>query len=510
MESQSKTAQDTQFFSPALRLLIIGLLFITAFGIRLYNINGMPKNLHPGRPYNSIIIARAYYFETSKSIPQWRREVARVNKNNRPFQEPRIIEHIAAFTYRIAGGEYLWIPRILFSIFWLTGGFALYLLAKKITSPHGAMLSIAFYLFLPYAVSASRSFHPHSLMIMILILSWLTIFQYYQQPSMARAVFAGTCSGLTLFTYPHSIFPILGAFSCLAIYKYGFYKAIANLKSLVFVAITLAPVAIWYGLVARQFIRWYGGISFTPGLLMGSFFWKGWYNQLEYIIGFAALIGALLGAFLPRKGLGKALLTGLWLGYLVYVLIFNYQNATHTYYQIVLIPIVGLSLAPIGALIGAYLDQTCTRWRCRLPVLVIILLALFINIHRVKQQLINRHFEREVKIAKEIGEAVRHSTKTILLTRFHKSPFQYHGELSGWYWPKSGDFRAQAMRGERILSAEERFKGLSAQHEPEYFIVTDFQEFLRQPDLQGFLTKNFTVLARTRDYLLYDLRVYGN
>ena len=80
MESQSETAQDTQFFSPALRLLIIGLLFITAFGIRLYRINEFPRNIHPGRPYHSIIMARGYYFENLKSIPEWQREVARVNE----------------------------------------------------------------------------------------------------------------------------------------------------------------------------------------------------------------------------------------------------------------------------------------------------------------------------------------------------------------------------------------------------------------------------------------------
>ena len=77
---QSESARQTQFLPPGLKLFIIGFLFITAFGIRLYRINEFPANLSPGRPIHSLLIARGYYFEALKSIPEWQREVARVNE----------------------------------------------------------------------------------------------------------------------------------------------------------------------------------------------------------------------------------------------------------------------------------------------------------------------------------------------------------------------------------------------------------------------------------------------
>ena len=78
--SQSETVQETQFFSPVLRLLILGILFCVAFGIRAYHITEAPLGFHPGRQYNCAIIARSLYFEASKSIPEWRKQIARINR----------------------------------------------------------------------------------------------------------------------------------------------------------------------------------------------------------------------------------------------------------------------------------------------------------------------------------------------------------------------------------------------------------------------------------------------
>ena len=506
MESQQDV--PTGLFSRELRFLLIGFLFITAFGIRLYRINEFPRNLHPGRPYHHIIIARGYYFENLKSIPASRRQVATINKEFRPAAEPRIVEHIAVLAYRIAGGEYLWIPRLLSSIFWLIGGGVLYLLVKKITSADAALFSLAFYLFLPYGVSASRSFMPHPLMVMMLMFSLLAIFRYYEQPSTPRFVIAAILSAIAMLIYPSALFPVFGAFLSLAFYKHGVWKAVISPKFLLFAIIALLPVAIHYSHILFS-ARYLGGhiqYSLSPGILLRSFFWRGWFGRIDNILGLPALIGALLGVFMARKGPPKALLIGLWLGYLVYVSIFNYHNATHSYYQIVFIPTVSLSLGPIGALVANRLSQTCTQWYWRVPVLAVILMAVFLQMYKVRQEMFNPNFEREIKIAKEIGRIVEYSTKTILLTEFHKSPFQYHGELSGQYWPRSGDFRARAMRGERIPTAEEQFKTLYLEHSPEYFIVTDFREYNAQRNLRNFLTQNFPVVVNNRNYLIFDLR----
>jgi len=133
---QISSSPELQFFSqkPLMRWLIIGFLFITALGIRLYQIEVPPMDFHPTRQYHSALIARSYYYETSNSIPEWRKQVALINAHREGTYEPPIMEIVVSFAYGLTGGEHLWIPRLLSSLFWLIGGMFLYLIAKKLSS----------------------------------------------------------------------------------------------------------------------------------------------------------------------------------------------------------------------------------------------------------------------------------------------------------------------------------------------------------------------------------------
>lgn len=437
--SQSKTVQETQFFSPVLRLLILGILFCVAFGIRVYHINEAPLAFHPGRQYHCAIRARAFYFNASKSIPEWKKEIANINRQGLSGEFP-IIEFIASIAYRIAGGEYLWIPRLMSSIFWLIGGAFLYLFVKKIISADAAVFSTAFYLFLPYGIIASRSFQPNPLMIMMLVVSIMAIFRYYEQPSTRRLVTAAIVSASAFFIYPTSVFFIFGAFVFLAFYRYGVWRAIINSKFWLFAVITLLPTIIYYTylIFIVGFLKGYAGGAFLPQILLRSFFWKGWLNQIEKVVGLTALIGALLGILMFRKGLAKVLMIGLWTGYFAYSLIFSYHSHTHDYYQLPLVPIVARSLGAIATLITNRLSQTCMRLHWRVPALAIILLAVFLSIYKVQPKLSHPHFKGLVEIAKEIGAATGHSASTIFLTHSYGKPLRYHGELGGKWWPNRG------------------------------------------------------------------------
>ena len=85
--------------------------------------------------------------------------------------EPPIMEFAVATGYRVLGGERLWLPRLFSTIFWLTGGGFLYLIGKRVADGDAALFGTAFYLFLPFATVASRSFQPDPLMVMLMLAS---------------------------------------------------------------------------------------------------------------------------------------------------------------------------------------------------------------------------------------------------------------------------------------------------------------------------------------------------
>jgi 4-amino-4-deoxy-L-arabinose transferase-like glycosyltransferase len=512
--SLSESAQEKQFFpqKQVLRLLIIVFLFISAFSIRFCYINQPPLEFHPTRQYRSAFVTRAYYFETATSIPEWRKQVAVVNKQREGIMEPPIREFAASFAYHTMGGEHLWILRLMSSIFWLIGGVFLYLIAKDIASTDAAIFSTAFYLFLPFGISASRSLQPEPLMIMALLISLFTILKYFEQPSRPKLILAASISAIALLIKPPCLFLILGAFISLAIFKQGIRRAVINQNFWLFIAVSFLPTSLYYlygiffatGLLRE--VHNQAQVSFFPHFLLQSFFWKKWLNTIGEVVGYTALIGALFGLLMIRKGLPRALLIGLWSGYFIFGLIFNYHIHTHDYYSLQFVPVVALSIGPIVALVVNHLaNQVRTQWRRRLAVIILVL-GMLLSISEARGRIFSSEHESVVRVAQEIGEAVGHSTNTIFLSSAYGKPLRYHGEIGGMYWPPSEEIQAERLLGEAEIGAEERFNSDYAKYSSEYFIVSDLGEFEQQPDLKDFLSSKFPILVQNGNYLVFDLR----
>lgn len=456
--------------------------------------------------------------------------------------EPRIIDHAVVLGYRIMGGEHLWIPRVLSSIFWIVGGVFLYLIAGKILSSGAALFSTVFYLFLPFGISASRSFQPDPFMVMLLLFSIFMILKYYERPSLSKLIITAIVSSSAMLIKPYSIFLIFGAFISISIYTQGIRKSLINRDVLIFIFLSPLPGAVYYlsGLLTDiGFLRELTQTSFFPHLLLSPYFWKDWLAMIARVVGLIAFTGAFLGLFIIRNGLSRALLIGLWIGYFIFGLVFTYHIHTHDYYQLQFIPVVALSLGPVGALVINRLFRLFSSRR-RIAILLVFFLVLIfgisININKVQRKdhngyikifgyvmginpqfykFINEDFEKEVRIAKEIGEIVNHSSKTVFLTLDYGRSLAYHGELSGFAWPISGSLKEWKLKGIRALNQEELFNpryltikayGKYIKYSPEYFLITDFDEFGKQPDFKDFLHTNFPIMAKSDDYLIFDLR----
>ncbi len=504
-ELQSRLVQKTHAIFHK-RLLIISFLFVAALGIRLYQINEPPLNFHATRQYRSLIIARGYYFDGSSSIPEWKRQVAGASQQKQGILEPPLLEFLVSVGYRILGAEHFWLPRLLSSLFWLIGGGFLYLIGKKIADADAALFGTAFYLFLPFAVVASCSFQPDPLMVMLLLASVFAIVWHDDAQSNARLMVAAIVSSLAFLVKPHSLFAILATFMAIAIYRHGIRRAIISKTLLVFVTIILLPtMTIYiYNVVTGRFFPHEAWKTLLPQLWMSSLFWRSWVNNIGLTVGFIPFIGALLGMLFFRAGLPRSLMMGLWTGYVIFGLALNYNFATHDYYQLQLIPIVGLSLGPIVALVMNHLNHTRPQLHWRVAAWSALLLGLVLSIAVARSRLINPQIERKVEAGQQIGELVNHSTKTIFLSGDYGVPLEYHGLLSGSSWPLQWDLEWERLAGFKSRSAEERFITRFAKDSPEYFIVEDLEEFEKQPDLKRFLSK-FPTVAQKNDYLIFRL-----
>jgi hypothetical protein len=527
--------QRKSFFrAPVLLLLVLVFLFGIALGLRLYNIAEPPSDFHPTRQYRSAIIARGYYYEALRTAPEWKRDLAGLNKQREDSLEPPIMELMASFAYRIYGGEHLWIPRLLSITFWMVGGVFLYLIARQIVSAPAAVISTAFYLLLPYGVIASRSFQPDPLMVMLLLVSIFTILRYHDKPSGLRLGIAASISSLAALTKPVCLFLIFGTFFSIAIYRQGIRRSLTTPTSLLFTTVTLSLSMIYYGygILGAGSLRGQAEGSFSPHLLVQSAFWENWLKRVIEVIGGLYLIVAVVGVLMLREGLPRALIVGLWSGYFVFGLAFNYYILTHDYYQLQFIPVVALSLGPVGALIlrpisrrGRELNRSAyVRGILLLAGTLSLLLVALSMIFAAREardaveqprlyyggplpgELAGSRPENRIETYKEIGEAVEHSPSTLFWAPDYGKPLQYHGWLSGTPWPRTAEIQDEKLQGVREISTEERFEDMDAEIAPEYFIVILDSEWSKEnKDLEGFLTSNFSVLVENDDYLVFSL-----
>lgn len=229
-ERQRPALEDLQksFFNPVLRRTILVILFAAAFLIRIYHIDEPPLAFHPNRQFHSAMIARQMYYSITKSVPEQQRAIANLNRAQEVKGELPILEFAAAIGYKIAGGEYLWIPKVYSVIFWLIGGAFLYRFVSRVVSADAAIVSLLFFLFLPYGIDASRSFQPNPMMIMLLIISISAVYNFFEHPVTKHLIIAAVVSALTLLVYPTSVFPVIIMFIAIALYTNGFFGALKN------------------------------------------------------------------------------------------------------------------------------------------------------------------------------------------------------------------------------------------------------------------------------------------
>lgn len=536
--AHKQSMPEQKFF---LIYIVLVLLFIISGAVRLYESNS-PKPYFYSRQFRSFIIARAFYLERSNSIPAWRNNIAQINKEAFLQKEPPFVEYIVSLVYQIAGGESHWISSMVCSVFWLIGAIFIFLIVRKYVPPAAVVISSAFYLFNLFGIFMSRSFQPESFMIMMLLIAVYTILNYYEKTTTKRLLVMSIIMGLAVFSKFVIIFPLWAAFIAGGISKKGFRSTLLSLQHLIFVLIGVLPGFVYYFYLAffsDQLQRAAESI-FLPQMLMTSFFWVNWLVQLGYLIGYIPLVLGIMGLFLVRNNLIKSILAGMVIGHIVYCLLFAYTTATHTYYQVQLIPIVALALAPTIALLIRQFQKRSIGFRLSaitgLVFFVMIFMFLLITVHKgafrnknkniqsslsfgykcfgIKPEDLAKYrndYDAFVRKAKLIAEVVNHSDKTITLAPM-VTPFWYYGEYAGSIWPsrrwdtKSLQFTIGKWKRYQGKSAEELFATYFLPDRPEYFIIANMTEFQLQEDLRELLYRKFNVLVKNDDFLVFDLK----
>lgn len=480
----------------------LAVFFLLGLGIRLYDLTDPPLDFHPTRQLLGALVSRGMYYQMLPEADPTNRELALEFWGSIEEYEPPLLNRVVAFTYLLIGGEHLWVARVYSILFWLIGGAALYALAARMVSPRSGLVVLGYYLFLPFAIIASRSFQVDPLMVMFILLTAYAFYRWVEEPSWKWAVIAGILAGITILVKVTAGFPVIAMAVSATLSRYKFRSTVKQLQVWVIAAMVAIPGSLYYlvSLSDRSssyFEFW--TLSMWHLILDPSFFvrWMSFIHRfLDLSLVFIGLAGLLIAPMLARP-----LLLALWIGYGIYGTFFPFQINTHDYYHLMLVPIIALSAAPIVELVLAKLEKQSKFWQTLFVGLAVLAIAYPVWVSR--STLLVSDFRHEPAIWQEIGERLPHDGNAIALTHDYGYRLMYYGWRNvSRLWPVGADLQVAEIRGSDGIDRsyfDERTQDVR------YFLVTLGSELERQAWLKDLLYENYMLIAEGDGYQIFDL-----
>jgi hypothetical protein len=476
---------------------LLVLLVVLGAVLRFVNLNAPPLDFHPTRQLRNWLVARAIYYDALPKADPQMRALAESFRRAVGQYEPAITESMVGYTALLIGGESFAIPRIYGTCFWLLAGLALFDLGRRISSPVAALISLAYYLVLPFAVQASRSFQPDPLMTSAFVIGLYFLYRWMEEQKWRWAILAALFAGFAVLVKIVIVFLVAAAAIAVVLTTLGrrFWRS-PQVSSMV--ALMAIPAIGYYvlghpGRSTEYFFAWSVDLE---RLITSPHFYADWLGFVGRLVGLTILFASLIGTFLATPRV-RWFLVSLWIGYVLYGLVLPFQMPTHSYYHIQLVPVVALGLLPV-------IDAVATRavglrWAWKAPLLVVLTGLIGYQAWAARSALVEEDFSQSPAYWRSVGNAIPDNTGVIALTQDYGFDLMYWGWHKVNLWPLNTDLAA-LRNSERDLAA--RFSAITAGND--YFLVTAFGQLDGQPYLKKILD-GYVVAAQGQGYILYDL-----
>jgi hypothetical protein len=477
-------------------------IFVLGTGLRFVDLTDLPLEYFPQRQLRGAIIARAIYYQLLPSADPSVREQAVYIANTMDQNEPPVFDGLVGLTYLVMGGEYLWVARIYAILFWLLGGIALYLLARRMTSTIAAIAPLIYYFFLPWSVIFGRTFLPDLPMMMLTLWVAYTLYRWGETPTWKWAILTGVLAGLAGYVKLPAVFPIFLMLIGVVLVTLGFKKAIKSPQVWVMAALFIILPAIYYLFLIPDFSGPY--VGFTIGLLKNLIqpsFYIRWIIFAGGIVDLGVAIISFVGVWLlPKKA--RIIPLALWGGYLLYGMAFAHHIITHEYYSIPLIPAIALSLAPIAGLIFDRLSnhEHLARW----AVAGILVFSIFYSGWMGRSILLSKNYRNEAIGWQKVSQALPKEGNLIGITHEMGYRIAYFGmrHVTPWLYTAVDE---QALSSTADPQSEFKTRFENEVIGQDYFVVTLFSDFDSQPMLKAYLYDHYPIYAEGDGYLIFNL-----
>ncbi len=483
---------------------LFAFLMLAAVAWRLVGVTDWPVRFHPILQYDSAMAARTLWLSIRSTAPAPGREWWRDERPGR-FLEPPILQTLTALTYLIDDTERPWVAALFSSAFWLAGGwFLLDLLRRLGVSEFAAAVSLGYYWLNPYGILISQSFQPEALLTLAFIAALWSMVRWDAAGNWRGALRCGAIAGLVGLAKPGIlVLPCLGAYLGLTLHRHGLRRLWLVPWSYAFALLTVLPSLVYAAIFLRDQVE----AKVLPQLWLDADFRYGWGVMMQRVVGWLPFGLACLGVLGVVQGRERFLGVGLAVGYLAYSLTFSYHSMTHDYYQLPLLVMVVLLMAPV-------IDRFCGRviWerltaRVRIGVSALTAAVLLWFALPAANGVLRQRGEPELAQGlSAVGRVLGPGTRVISLSDHHSLALSYYGWLRTHPWPALIDRVYERKSTGRVLDDAERLDRMIAQTGARYVVVANFTPFHGwTAEFEALLRARYVLSHHGWGYIVFDL-----
>lgn len=424
----------------------LGLIVLLALVLRLYRIHYPLLDWHSFRQADTASVTREYVehgIDILRPTYQDHSNIASGSNNPEGYRmvEFPIINALTAALLQLFSFLPL-VPTSRFISIVLSLGalVSIYFLAEKISGKRVAVVSALTFAVLPYSIYYSRTILPETGMLFFSTFALLGFYYWLENTTAKWYLLSVLSLAIGLLLKPFVLF--LGpVFLALAWNQQG-KKIIKNPFFYVYPIIAVLPLIGWRewitrfpeGIPVSDWLYNGNGIRFRPAW----FRWLGYERLTKLLLGFVGLI------FLPFSVLDRQkdviIYISWWLGILAYFSVIATGNVQHDYYQVLIIPILSLSVGKGAVLLRKYIEtflnrytktsQFYTHWIGLVVVGALYLVMLLLSWQQVKGYFNVNHWEYVTA-----GEAVDRLTPPdakVIAPAMGDTAFLFQTKRTGW------------------------------------------------------------------------------
>jgi hypothetical protein len=348
-----------------------------------------------------------------------------------------------------------------------------------------ALTSMIAFAVMPYAVFYGRVILPEPFLLLFAIMSLWFFILYHQRQTWWSLVGFTISLAIALLLKP---FVVFYAPFFIAIHGWWWFtssnKKQASLSTLLLVvAAVLSLLPFWWwrnwivqfpsGIPASDWLFNSNGIRWRPAW----FRWLGYERLTKLLLGYTGLLFFLTIWFSRNQTKLVVLLASWWLGIFAYLSIIASGNVQHDYYQVLMIPVVALTVGSGAVALFDWLRSQLTATKA-LTIVISLAVISWVFAWRMVAGYFNVNHWEYIEAGRAADQHIPADAK-IIAPAFGDTMFLYQTNRTGW--PIG-------------FEIDQKIK-LGATH----YITTSYDDEARE------LEKNYTTIVKSDLYLLLDL-----